>query len=138
MWRGIGATTVLSMVPGILVQQQYGIYTRSCGVGWCGVGTTRVWYLYSLVLECSVRGMRSSCVLVLGSAVKELTTLCHRLLLLLCRREGMLLCTCGVGTPVCGQRADALPSLVARSHALVHLWCWVDSMVSIPAHARSP
>ena len=36
----------------------------------------------------------------------------------------MFLCPCGVGTTVCGQRADALPSLIARLHALVYLWCW--------------
>ena len=40
----------------VLVQQQYDIYTRSCGVG-----TTRVWYLYSFVLECSARCMLFLC-----------------------------------------------------------------------------
>ena len=67
-----------------------------------------------------------------------LPSLVARLLLLLCRPEGTFLCTCGVGTAVCGQRADALPSLVARSHALVYLWCWYGSMVYILAPALSP
>ena len=124
------------MVPGTLVQQQDGSYTRSCGVG-----TTRVWYVYSFALECSARGMCSSCVLVwlCGERADDaLPSLVARLLLLLCRPEGILLCTYGVDTAVCGQRADALPSLVARSHALAHLWCWNSSMVSITAPALSP
>ena len=61
-----------------------------------------------------------------GSVASELTTLsaiARRALLLplLGSPEGMLFRNCGVGTAVCGQRADSLPSLAARSHALVYL-----------------
>ena len=110
-----------------MVLQQYGIYTSSCGVG-----TTKVGYLYSCVLECSARGMllslrpRRLC----GERVDDtLPSLVARLLLLFCRPESMLSCTCGVGIAVVGgQRDDALPSLVALSHALfVYLWCWSSS-----------
>ena len=97
---------------GILVHQQYGIYTRSC----LGV----------------LRGACSCCVLVwlCGQRADDAQpSLVARFLLLLCRPGGTR--TCDVGTAVCGQRADALPSLVARSHALVYLWCRYNSMVSI-------
>ena len=74
---------ISTLVRVVLVQQEYGIYTRSC--------------------SSALRGACSSCVLVWLS----------------------------------GQRADdALPSLVARPHAVVYLGCWYSSMVSLLAFAR--
>ena len=48
-------------------------YTRSCGVG-----TSRVCGIYTRSCSSALRGVCSSCVLVHGSAVRELTTLRHR------------------------------------------------------------
>ena len=56
-----------------------------------------------------------------------------RLLLLVCCPARVLLCSCGVGAAVCRQRGDALPSLVARSHALlVYLSCGTAYWCEIP------
>ena len=123
---------------GILVQQQqYGILTRSCGVG-----TTRVWYLYTLVLARVLCAGHALLVSSYGSAVRQLTTLCPRSsracssCSVALKARSCALVVLLVVTATCGQRADALSPLVARSHALVYLWCWHSSMVSILAPAR--
>ena len=109
---------VPTLVRVVLVQQEYGIYTRSC--------------------SSALSGACSSCVLVW--LVRELTTLWHHSSRA-CSSCSVAVkaCSCVLGvlveTAVCGQRADALPSLVARSHPLVYLWCWYSSMVYIPAPA---
>ena len=57
-----------------------------------------------------------------GSSVRELTTLCHRssrACSSCCHPEGMFLCTFDIDTAVCGQRAEALPSLVAGAPMLL-------------------
>ena len=74
-----------------------------------------------------------------GSAARGMRTLCHR--------SSRACSSCSVArkacscvlvvllvvTAVCGQRADAPSSFVARSHALAYLWCWYSSMVFILA-----
>ena len=79
-----------------------------------------------------------------GSAVRELKTLCYRPSRV-CSSCSVALKACScvlvvllVVSAVCGQRADALPPLVARSHALVYWCCWYSSMASILALALSP
>ena len=81
--RYLGKTTasctVSTLVPVVLVLQEYGIYTRSC--------------------SSALRGACSSCVLALlcgQRADGALSSPVARLPSLLCRPEGILSCVCGV------------------------------------------
>ena len=84
-----------------------------------------VWYLYSLVLECSPRGVLFSCPRTAPQSESwQRSWLVVRLLLLLRRPEGMFLCTCGVVDCNSSMRSEschygiACPAL-ARSFALL-------------------
>ena len=114
----------------------------SCSVALKACSSVLVWLVVSAVREQTLwhRSTRARMFLrtrVVGTAVRYLYSLllaCSCVLVMLVQQYGIYTRSCcSVVLKACSCAPDALSSLIARSHALVYLWCWYSSMVPILA-----